>query len=215
VTRLHPFDYAFGEVADQWFAAIANEAAGANQDAADMRQFIRLESVGRFLGDLAGESEEVADKFVGLLYAAFRFWSAGRKTLSTSRAALERAMDADRPVTGALPETACYVQLPERWIWCQVHEGPQHEPLDGLFVAPTPDRGIMVLGALGLRPDRPGYSEVSAGASAKGFEEALNGLAGRRFAPAMEGGKVAGFRSVNSNFELLLLASLALAAASQ
>jgi hypothetical protein len=31
----------------------------------------------------------------------------------------------------------------------------------------------------------------------------------------MEGGKAAGFRSVNSNFELLLLASLALAAASQ
>ena len=215
MSRLHPFDYAFGEVADRWFPAIRTEAAGAKQDAMDLRQFIRLESVHQFLGELGGESEKVPDKFAAVLYSASRFWEAGRKTLTVDRAALERGMDDERPASPKLPGTPCYVQLPERWIWCRVHDGPQHEPLDGLFVAPMPERAIMVLGVLGLREDRGGFGEVSAGATGDGFEKAARELTGPRFVSAMEGGATAGFRSVNSNIELLLLASLALASAKE
>ena len=215
MSRLHPFDYAFGEIADSRFREVKDQASRAGQDATDPRHFPKLESVGRILAELAGEAPEGTDGFLSLLYSAYMFWDGGCRTLTADRTVLEGLMDGEAVVPAGLPDAASYIQLPERWIWCRVHETSAFEPLDGLFLATTPGkREIIVLGVLGLHPDRAGYSEVTAAASARGYEAAARAVSGPRFAPAMEGGATAGIRSVNSNAELLLLASLALAAAS-
>lgn len=213
MSRPHPFDYAFAPVADTWFPEIRDEAAAAAQDATDLAKFLRLQSVQRMLGELAGEPGENGDGFLPLLYSAFRFWQNGKRTIAVSRAALEAAMDVDR-AAHRLPDVACYVQLPEHWIWGQVQAGAPHEPLDGMFIAPG-ERELIVTGVLGIRPGRDGYSQITAAATARGYEEAVRAAMLPRFAPAMEGGAAAGFRSVRSNYELLLLASLALTVAKE
>lgn len=213
MTRPHPFDYAFAPVADGWFPEIRDEAAAGTRDATDLAQFLRLQSVQRMLGELAGEPGGNGDGFLPLLYSAFRFWQNGRRTITVSRAVLEPAMDDERE-SHRLPDVACYVQLPEHWIWGQVQPGAPHEPLDGMFIAPG-ERELIVTGVLGLRPGREGYSQITAAATARGYEEAVRATPAPRFVPAMEGGRAAGFRSVRSNFELLLLASLALTASKE
>ncbi|MSR06812.1 MAG: hypothetical protein EXR93_07095 [Gemmatimonadetes bacterium] len=216
MSRIHPFDYAFGEIADARFREVKDEAARAGQEATDPAHFPKLESVGKILAELAGESKESGDAFLSLLYSAYMFWDGGCRTLTATRPALEALMEAETVAPSGLPDAACYVQLPERWIWCRVEETSAFEPLDGLFLATTPGkREIIVLGVLGLHADRAGYSEVTAAASARGYETAGRAVTLPRFAPAMDGGAAAGMRSVNSNAELLLLASLALAAGSR
>jgi hypothetical protein len=214
VSRLHPFDYAFGTVAETWFPEMRDEAARTTRNTADQAQFLKLHAVQRTLGELSPEQGEGTEGFLTLLYSAYRFWEAGRRTRTVSRADLEPGLDRDAP--GTLPEAATYLQLPERWFWSRVHEHFPHEPLDGLFLAGGAGaRDVLVVGVLGVRADRGGYSQISATATPDEYRNAARAAPPPRFAPAMEGGAIAGFRSVNSNAELVLLASLALAAAKE
>ncbi len=185
MTRLHPFDEVFGPVADEWFGTIRNVD---QSESPDLAEFSRLAPVEVLLTTMQPETSdpEGADEYLRLLYAGYHFWKSGNRYL--------------------------YHALPEHRYWAQVAEGAPHEPVDGFFI--IPGREWVIVAVLGLRADRPGFSQVSVVASA---DDVANARSPRDqpFAPAMAGGDAAGFSSITSVAELLALARLALDSAQQ
>ncbi|MBI4500805.1 MAG: hypothetical protein HY700_06545 [Gemmatimonadetes bacterium] len=221
MTRPHPFDVAFGVTADDWFSQIRSEAVAVQAEASDLAQFARLSPVERILAELQPDQPTAAtadagDEYLRLLYAAYHFWNGGRRTVTLARDRAEHALallprSADEPVLMG----GAYYQFPERWFWAQPGPGAPHEPLDGLYVVAGGHhrREWLVLAVLGLREERGGFTQISATASSGDLLSA--GAAARQpaFAPLMEGGAVAGFKSIASVAELLLAARVALASA--
>ena len=72
------------------------------------------------------------------------------------------------------------------------------------------DREVVVLAVLGLRDDRPGYSEVSVATVPEDLPTAHQSARKDIFAPTLDGGHEAGLRSLTTSAELLHLAHLAL-----
>ncbi len=213
--RVHPFDVAFGLVADEWFGAI--RSAADKLDASDLAQFSKLAPVERILSEMepeqsGPETAERTDEYLRLLYAGYHFWDTGRRNRDVPREALES--ENTRFIGGKRPSPslagAVYCRLPEHWLWGQVAEGSPHEPLDGFFVVAGPggDEWIVVA-VLGLRADRGGFSQISVTAS-KGDLVSATSLRQPFFPPVMSGGELAGFHSITSVAELLLLTRLAL-----
>ena len=141
MSRLHPFDHAFAELADGRFGEIRDGAVQDHRDLRDRAQFAALASVQRLLSDVESpevlaEHPEAAGEYVTALYVAYRFWDAGCHTVAVSRARLEAALvDPSPPDQPEVPHGACYLQLPERWFWAQIEADAPHEPLDGVFIA--------------------------------------------------------------------------------
>jgi hypothetical protein len=217
MNRPNPFDYAFAALADDRFPAVREEAEETLKDTGDRSQFATLSSVQRILGDvespdLIEQDPHAGEAYLTVMYVAYRFWSAGRRVLSTTAqwidAALETGSGAEPP---QVPDGACYVQFPEHWCWAQVDAEAPHEPLDGIFVVQSSREEITVLAVLGFRPDRPGFSEVTVTALPADFAFAAGEARTPPFAPLLDGGEAAGLRSLVSEAEVLHLASLALA----
>jgi hypothetical protein len=215
VSRLHPFDHAFAELADGRFGAIRDEARHEHRDLRDRAQFAALPGVQRLLSEmespeLLAEHPEAAVEYVTALYVTYRFWEAGCHTLAPSREHLEAALtttpSAARPT---IPHGACYLQLPERWFWAQIDTEAAHEPLDGIFVVEdSHDRDLSTLTVLGLRADRPGFSQIALSAVP---DDLLAASAERPdFTPTVDGGGAAGLKSVTTPAALLHLVRVAL-----
>ncbi|MCH8934847.1 MAG: hypothetical protein IIB90_03935 [Gemmatimonadetes bacterium] len=166
--------------------------------------------------DLAEEDAGAVGEYLALLFAAYRYWEAEEPTLSVDRDRLTRAIQ-DPPTQGlAAHHDACYLEFPERWFWATIGEGQPHEPLEGMFVVSTgPHTGITVVAILGLRPGREGFSQITVTGGADAVAAASGTMRDPPFAPVMDGGLAAGFKSVTSDGELLHLARLALESAAE
>lgn len=215
MSRIDPFAYALAAVAEQQFPAIREESLAAAKNTADRGQFASLTAVQRMLLDveapqLVEQHPEAAEEYLNTLYAAYRYWDTGQHSVSLRREALEAALEAELEDPPSVPHGACYLQLPERWCWAQVAPDEPHEPLDGLFVIAAPGREITVLAVLGLRADRPGFSEITVVAVPRDFAVARAEARTPPFAPVIDGGAAAGLRSLVSTGELLHLAHVAL-----
>jgi hypothetical protein len=220
VSRLHPYDHAFADLADARFGEIRDEAATDHRDLRDRAQFTALPSVQRLLTEMESpelltEHPEAAVEYVTALYVAYRFWDAGRHTVSPARERLEIAMTApslpDRP---AVPHGACYLQLPERWFWAQIDADAPHEPLDGMFVVENAlGRDLSTLTVLGLRADRPGFSQIALAA----VPDDLRAASAEEpdYTPTLDGGDAAGLKSVTTPAALLHLVRAALASVAE
>ncbi len=215
MSRLHPYDHAFAELADARFGTIRDEATRDRRDLRDRAQFTTLPSVQRLLTEmespeLLSEQPEAAGEYVTALYVAYRFWDAGRCTVAVSRERLEVAMAEPPPAhQPAVPHGACYLQLPERWFWAQIDAGAPHEPLDGIFVVEdAAGRDLSTLTVLGLRTDRPGFSQIALAA----VPDDLRAASAEEpdFAPTVDGGDAAGLKSVTTPAALLHLVRVAL-----
>ena len=214
--RSHPFDYAFGDVAGEWFKDIPD-------DSEDLAVFAKLEAVERILdrmrpGGDAADIPEIGEEYLRLLFAAYRYWRGGRVTLDLEGETQELpSPQLDEQALGhfiqGVPQAA-YVRLPQHRFWGQVEAGAPHEPIDGFFLVAAGRRGLewLIVAILGFRPDRGGFSQVSVTALAHDLLTARS-VRQPAFAPVMDGGDLAGFRSVTSVGELLLLARLALVSA--
>ncbi len=210
--RPHPFDVIYGALSEEWFAEIGAPA--------DRLPFQQLEPVQRVLGQLnLGDAEAAgaaAEEYGILLYAAHRFWSAGRHTISFDRSAVERALVGRVTGPPTVPHGACYLQLPEHLFWTRIAQDAPAEPLDGLFLATgAAAQEITVLAVLGLRPERTGFSQIAVTAPPEDFTRAGDFARRPLFATVLEGGERAGVKSLLSEAELLHLASLALAQAAR
>jgi hypothetical protein len=217
MTRLDPFVHAFGALAPSRFPEIRDEAIAEHRDLSDRPQFASLRTVQHVLGEV--ESPEVLDEhpdagaeYLNALYVAYRFWSEGCHVIPVPRARLDAAMR--RPVprdVAEIPRGACYLRLPERWLWAQIDLAVPHEPLDGCFVVSGgPAHEVLVLAVLGLREDRPGFSQVTVSAQPDDLPLAHEGARTPRFASTLDGGEAAGLLSITTAAELLHLVHLAL-----
>ena len=216
MNRPTPYELTVGKDIETRFPAAQAEAQAGMKDATDPAQFASLPTVQRILTDiespeLLSEHPEAAAEYLALLYAAFRFWNAGKVVYGMAR---DDWSDSDL-VRGSqfpdVPSGACYVQFSERWFWAQIGEGAPHEPLDGMFIAQSADRQqLVVVAVLGLRVGREGFSQISLTVATADLYEADLRTDTAPFSPLMDGGAEAGFRSVSSAADLLLLAQLAL-----
>jgi len=218
VTRLHPVDLVFGSTADQWFGAIRAAAASNDSDPSDLGAFAKLPPLPGILASLhpaAGTepSEDATEEYVRLTYAAYHYWSDGRRTYSVIRDRLVARIAELSQSSSPHLVAASYYQFPEQWFWAQPGAESAHEPLDGLFVVPRGRGGKewLILAVLGLRAQREGFSQISLLAAPEDLISARAIARDPPFAPVMAGGQSAGFRSVISIAELLLLAWLAMA----
>jgi hypothetical protein len=219
VSRPTPFDLVFAPVAER-LAGLTAAAAAVGRDPRDRQEFALIPDVQRLLADLEApdvvrRQPEAAEEYLALLHAAYRFDTAGRPVVTTTRAQLEpwlaRLAPAEPP---RVPGTACYLRLPARWLWGRPDLTRPHEPLDGMFAVTAPGGDeITVLAVLGLRPERDGFTQVTVRARPADFAAARAVRREPPFAPLMDGGGAAGFRSVASGGELLTLLHLALLSA--
>jgi len=217
MTRLDPFTHAFAGLAEERFPDIRAEAATSHKETADLPQFVAMRTVQRVLADLESpevfESEpEAAAGYLAAMFAAYRFWDGGRRLYSVSRAQIEEALaGAIDPVPMPVPAGACYLQLPEQWFWSQTDVDRPHEPVDGLFVIEgAHQREVLVLIVLGLRADRPGFSQIVVTASPHILQRAADEARVPFFASTLDGGEAAGLKSLVTEADVLLLAQVAL-----
>ncbi len=212
MTRLHPFDFVFGTLAEERFPEIRAEAQQAARDPSDRLHFQQLAAVRRLLGEVPAEAGAAMEAYGALFYAVYRYWDTGRHWYAVTLAGLDRADQLGIPGNPTVPHGACYLQLPERTFWARIADTAAPEPLDGVFlVAGAAGAEITVLAVLGLRPDREGFSQLAVTAPAADFPRAREAARRPLFAPVLEGGDRAGIKSLVSEAELLHLAHLALA----
>jgi hypothetical protein len=218
MSRPHPFDMVFSHFADDTFPEIRAAAA---EPAMDVTAVAKLPAFQRLLAevgspDLAEQDPEAAGEYLVLLFVAYRYWLAGTHTVSVDRGKLDAAIVRGPRDAADVPHDACYVALPEHWCWATIGDNQPHEPVDGMFVVISrAGAEITIAAILGLRPGREGFSQVTVTSSVDDLLTASKTVRDPPFAPVMEGGGEAGFKSVVSRGELLLLAHLALESAAE
>lgn len=204
--RSHPFALVFSGVADDRFPPI-RAALG---ETPSLEAFLLAAPAIELLQALRPEEGlgDGGDDFVALVWAAYRYWSAGAATTTLDdrrTRMLCRAPDASAPRAARIaPPASRYIQVAPRLIWASLDGGTQHEPLDGWFLVPEGD-ALVVVALFGVHPERPGLSVVAV----EGTRPALpvhraDGAAS--FAPTMAGGDVAGLHAIATADELLALA---------
>jgi hypothetical protein len=219
MSRPTPFDLLFAHHADV-LADVTVAAAAAGRDPRDRTDFAAVPDVQRLLSDfespdVVAAHPEAAAEYLLLLHAAYRFNAAGRRVVTPGPPALERWAGRLPPATAPdVPGGACYLQLPEQRWWVQRAPDAPHEPMDGVFLtlAPRNDE-IALLAILGLRAERGGFTQVSVQARPADFAAARTMRRDPPFAPLMEGGTAARFRSIATAAELLTLVQIGLLAA--
>lgn len=211
MSRINPFEFVFGGVADEVFPQILKELG----ERPGLTAFAGSATVQRMLPDV-GQTDQPLDPSVveghmRLLWIAHRYWAAGTRTVTVDRTALEHLFDET-----ALPDfvepsvDAVYMEFPQRWFWAQISDESPHEPLEGVFLAADESESLSALAVLGLRPDRPGFSQFMATATRDDFRAAADCVRRPLFSPTVDGGAAAGVRSITSEAELLHLIHLAL-----
>ncbi len=215
--RITPFQLVFEQLADSAFPQIKAALARRSADAYDRDAFLMLEEVVQVLKELAppGGVGEAIDHHIALLHHAYLTWEAGgwsfRLSPQRTHALLSDPPAATQAGPGSVPPSAYYIQFPERLIWAQVVEGHAHEPLDGLFVVPSPGDRMHVLGIFGLHPDRMGFSAVEVAGQPR--EDLARENGSRLFAPVLPGGASAGLFSLIGADEMLELGARTVAVA--
>jgi hypothetical protein len=213
--RETPFALVFGDIARERFPAIAGALEAAGWSSENRDAFVLLEPVALLLRELAPDevSPDELEAHLRLLYHAYRHWTAGGWVYRIGEEALARAARSDRH-SSHLPRQALYLQLPAGRVWRPLGTGEPPEPLDGLFLTETGERGaIAVLAIFGMHRARPGFSAVAVEGRMDDDETAAGELevAARRadgsaaFAPLLAGAEHTGVYSVASAGELLLL----------
>jgi hypothetical protein len=196
------------------FDAMRSALAKAGIDPFDRDAFLLDGAVGRVLRDFvpADAPAEAVTEYGALLHALYLHREHGSSVRVLERDAAT-ALLAAPPESAATAEAphAVYVRLPERLVWAASAPGAPHEPIDGLFVLRSPGRW-RVLAVLGFRPDRHGFTVVTADAASPP-RPARRSDGSPPFATVLPAGERMGFFSVTTPPELVLLALLALSAA--
>ena len=215
--RPTPFDLIFDRIAGERFPALRSALEAAGVDPTDRDAFLMVREAIQLVRDLRPDEGfgEAIDQLVALVHHAYLFWAAGSRVLELAPEGLSTLLgpaapgDAD-PVEPAVPDApatdvpaAYYAQLPERRVWAEVIERLPHEPLDGCFVHPVPERSLRVLGVFGIHPERQGFSVVEAIGPRAGLLAREDGAP--LYAPVLTGGAAAGLHSIVGEEELLEL----------
>ena len=211
MSRISPYELVFAGEVEAQFERVREEATSSRVDVTDPSVFVTFSSVQRILEQiespqLLADNPAAAGEYHILLYVGFRFWDAGKVVKE-----VVQLPDAVPEGWCEVPRGACYLRFPERRFWARIDQQTPHEPLDGVFVAQSSClRQLSALAVLGLRAERGGFSQISVTAAPEDLVAARHVSRTPRFAPTMAGGAEAGFKSLASLGELLLLTQLAL-----
>ncbi len=160
--RPTPYALVLESLGPERFPPIQRALVSRQLDARDRDSFLMIPEAVSLVREMrpAGGLGEGMDQLVAFVHHAFLFWNAGEPVLELDRPRLDALLsDGPDPSADRAP-TAWYVQLPQRRVWARVLEDAAHEPLDGFFAHAAPQGTLRVLGVLGLRPDRDGFSAV-------------------------------------------------------
>jgi len=177
---------------------------------------------------------QAIEQMGALIFHALRFWRAGGQVLHLDVERL-RALVAE-PVAGgetagetgatpgapgapgdwrfAAPHDAGYLQLPRNLVWARPDPAEPPEPVDGMFWAAGARLELLL--ALGVRPDRPGFTAVALGAdigadgaAGAGWADAAARPGGRDFENVLPGGELQELLAVTTEAEALKLVTRA------
>jgi hypothetical protein len=238
--RQDPYTLVFGaeSMDERLFPPIAEEAAARNQPLDDPDRFLFLSSVGKLLQAIAGAEpyerdaepdardaepddgrKEAVRQYGRLLFHAFHFWRGGRVRRTLDEEKVRWLLD-DVTTVGDWslrpPADDGYLQLPRNLVWAAPAPNLQPEPVDGFFwMMARPDglpARLHVLFALGVRPDRAGFSVIPATGvldDEPHWAEVDARPDGVDFETTLPGGELDELYSIESAAEALKLASLA------
>ncbi|MFW5951550.1 MAG: hypothetical protein ACOCVZ_05485 [Gemmatimonadota bacterium] len=167
----------------------------------------------------AEASREAIRHYGRVLFHAFHHWRARKPTETLPEEKVRWLLDEVTTVGDwslRPPAPAGYLRLPRNLVWAAPAANQRPEPADGFFwMLEEPDgepARLHVLLALGVRPDRPGFSIVTTTgvlddephwANARGRPE------GGDFETTLPGGELDGLYSIETAAELLKLVSRA------
>lgn len=171
--RITPFERLLpsADFADERFPDIEEEAAERGVDLRDPTRFPMLMAVGEALREIRAATEDpvLIRQHGRVLFQSYHFWKAGRPVHLAPTEVVRRAVDDDgdmrriaRDVDHPFPlrgGSAAYLQLPQHLVWSRPSTDASPESVDGAFWTAKGD-ALAVLVALGVRPDRPGFSVV-------------------------------------------------------
>ncbi|UCC48495.1 MAG: hypothetical protein JSV41_13720 [Gemmatimonadota bacterium] len=210
--RYTPYEMVFGveRLAEREFSALAEEASRRRITLSRRDEFAGSEHVGTLLQRLVPETPEPAalESYLDILFHCYHFWNAGCP-LYAFEAEVARDLIATPPNLEGwslrAPHPSLYIELPRSLFWAAVTEGELPEPVEGLFVRLGPDQPpaeFDLLIALGMRPERPGFSVAALTAA---LEDTLGSEQPGAFRSDIPGADLAGIYSLQRPSEALLL----------
>jgi len=160
--RITPIELSFPgpEAGAERFGSIAREAEARDVDESDPTAFVLLMEVGRAMRELRiPEAEGGTAEHGALLYHLYHSWKSGHPlyTVDTGLVRLLAESVDWTPGRPTPPSPGAYVQLPQHLVWARPDGEAVPESVDGFFWTLSGDR-ISFLVAMGVRPDRPGFT---------------------------------------------------------
>lgn len=230
--RQDPYDLVFGaeSMDERLFPPIAEEAEARGQPLEDPDRFLFLSSVGKLLQAIAGnepyegeegagdEQKEAVRQYGRLLFQAFHFWRGRKVRREVGEEKLRWLLDEVTTVGDwelRAPADSGYLRLPRHLVWAAPAPELPPEPVHGFFwMLAHPDDGpdrLHILLALGVRPDRAGFSVIPATGvldDEPHWAEVDGRPGGTDFETTLPGGEMDELYSIESAAEALKLASL-------
>lgn len=160
--RITPTELSFPgpEARAERFGLIAREAEARDVDDSDPTAFVLLMEVGRAMRELRmSDTKGGTAEHGALLYHLYHSWRSGNPiyAVETGLARLLAESVDWTPGRPTPPSSGAYVQLPQHLVWARPDGEAAPESVDGFFWTLSGDRVSFLL-AMGVRPDRPGFS---------------------------------------------------------
>lgn len=204
--RPTPYELLFSDLATDRFPEIRKALGTAGADPRDRDAFLVTLPAMTLLRELRPDEEGAGEgvrELAALAHHAYLYWEGGLQTWMHSPATARARLAAGPAGAGGPPESG-YIQLPERLVWASLSPDGPWEPLDGCFVHAGPDGTLRVLGIFGLHPSRMGFTVAEAVGTPGRLTARADGAP--LFAPALEGGELAGLLALVDPGELVELA---------
>lgn len=210
MARPTPYDIAFGPSAEAPFTRIRQSLTETGRDPHDLDAFVLDREVVSYLRELVPEEGigSGIEQHVALLHHAYLYWAEGGIVIQPTRARTEKLLKQAPAVANGDAPKAYYFQVPERLIWGGLSPEEPHQPLDGLFVRPYPERGFFLLAVFGMHAGSEGFTVVDL----DGYQESelAREDGSPLFAPVLPGGAAARLYSIAGGEELMELAARSL-----
>lgn len=225
VGRRTPYELVFGEAEfeAELFPRIRREAEVHGIDTRQAERFGFLSIVGDAVRAVVPEetAPEALDQYRALFLHAYNFWSHGKRLYLVESAVARYVVEAAPRLEGwepRLDHPSIYLQLPANLFWGSISPGTPPEPVDGFFVTQAeevdatgvPFLRLEVLGVLGVRRDRAGFSVIPFATEAGpgiglDWMTAPGRESGADFENVLPGGEISGLYSILTTTEALKL----------
>jgi len=209
--RPTPFDLVFSGLAPERFPPLRDALAAAEVEPRDRDAFLLTHPAMTLLRELRPDDADAGtgiEQLTALVHHAFLHWAGGCRTRVVEADELRPLLEGGAVAVPA-PTPAEYIRFPEHLVWASLASPGPWEPLDGAFVYAADDGELHALGIFGLHPARDGFTVAEANGRPGRFGARRDGTP--LFAPALEGGALAGLHALVEPEELVELVARALA----